>query len=148
MLSNTSKYAVRALIYMGIFAEKGGKIGIKKITSDLDIPSPFLGKILQSLVKNKILTSTKGPNGGFSLRKDPEEITLYDIIAIIDGEEFFTNCLVDLNACLDFRAKGGKACTIHNCFCDVRREIRDFYKQTTLATVAAEFIEKKELLKM
>ena len=148
MLSNTSKYAVRALIYLGIFAEKGGKIGIKKITSDLDIPSPFLGKILQSMVKNKILSSTKGPNGGFSLRKDPQEITLYEIITIIDGEEFFTNCLVDLKACLDFRAKGGQACTIHNCFCDVRKEIRDFYKQTTLATVAAEFIEKKELLKM
>ena len=148
MLSNTSKYAVRALIYMGIFAGRNEKIGIKKITSDLNIPSPFLGKILQSLVKNKILSSTKGPKGGFSLRKDPKEITLYEIITVFDGEEFFTNCLVDLDACLDFRAKGGKACTIHDCFCDVRRGIRDFYKQTTLATVAEEFIEKKNLLKM
>ena len=148
MLSNTSKYAVRALIYLGIFAEKGEKIGIKKISSDLKIPSPFLGKILQSLVKSKILCSTKGPNGGFGLGKDAENITLYDIIKTIDGEDFFTNCLVDLNACLDFRAQGGKACTIHCKFCDVRKEIRDFYKQTTLALVAAEFGEKKELLKM
>ena len=93
MLSITSKYAVRALIYLGIFAEKGEKIGIKKISSDLKIPSPFLGKILQCRVKNKILFSTKGPNGGFGLGKSSEDITLYDIIKTIDGEDFFTNCL-------------------------------------------------------
>ena len=59
MLSNTCKYAVRALIYLGKYSEGGTKIGIKKISSDLLIPTPFLGKILQNLVRQKILVSTK-----------------------------------------------------------------------------------------
>jgi DNA-binding IscR family transcriptional regulator len=55
MLSNTCKYAVRALIYLGKYSENGTKIGIKKISADLLIPTPFLGKILQNMVKKKIL---------------------------------------------------------------------------------------------
>ncbi len=96
MLSNTCKYAIRALIYLGNFSKNGEKIGIKKIAGDLDIPTPFLGKILQSLVKQKILSSTKGPNGGFGLGKPAGEITLYDIVKTVDGEDFFLNCLISL----------------------------------------------------
>jgi DNA-binding IscR family transcriptional regulator len=49
MLSNTCKYAIRALIYLGKNSADGTKIGIKKISNDLGIPTPFLGKILQIL---------------------------------------------------------------------------------------------------
>ena len=69
MLSNTCKYALRALIYLGKFSEENSRIGIKKIAEDLSLSSPFLGKILQNLVKQKLLVSTKGPNGGFALGK-------------------------------------------------------------------------------
>ena len=94
MLSNTCKYALRALIYLGKNSEKDYRIGIKKISEDLGLSSPFLGKILQNLVKQKLLVSTKGPNGGFALGKKPDQITLWDIVAKVDGEEFFTNCLI------------------------------------------------------
>lgn len=56
MLSNTCKYAIRALIYLGRYSKNGEKIGIKKIAGDLGMPTPFLGKILQNLVKHKILS--------------------------------------------------------------------------------------------
>nr|HPR60051.1 Rrf2 family transcriptional regulator [Prolixibacteraceae bacterium] len=72
MLSNTCKYAIRALIYLANYSKENKKIGIKKISEDLGIPSPFLGKILQSMAREKMLASTKGPNGGFSLGKAPE----------------------------------------------------------------------------
>ena len=62
MLSNTSKYAIRAVIYLALFAGKEKKIGIKQISTDLSIPTPFLGKILQTLAKHKLLSSTKGPH--------------------------------------------------------------------------------------
>ena len=45
---------------------------LKQISSDLDLPTPFLAKILQQLAKQKILSSSKGPHGGFSLLKDPQ----------------------------------------------------------------------------
>ena len=67
MISNTSRYAIRALIYLAVRTKNKEKIGIKKIADELQIPSPFLGKILQTLVKQSILASTKGPNGGFGV---------------------------------------------------------------------------------
>jgi len=88
MLSNTCKYALRALIYLGKFSEEDKRIGIKKISEDLGLSSPFLGKILQNLVKQKLLVSTKGPNGGFALAKDASEITLWDIVIKVMAKSF------------------------------------------------------------
>ena len=80
MLSNTSRYAIRAVIYLALKSKDESKIGIKTISKDLDIPTPFLGKILQTLAKHKILSSTKGPHGGFGLGRNP-----YDISFAMDG---------------------------------------------------------------
>jgi len=99
MISNTCKYGIRAIIYIAVNAEEGKKIGIKKISEDLDLPGPFLGKIMQTLAKNKLLVSVKGPNGGFSLARDPFDISLYDIVNIIDGDDVFHECLVGVKIC-------------------------------------------------
>ena len=96
MLSNTSKYAIRAVIYLSINAGEERKIGIKQISKDLNIPTPFLGKILQILAKHKLLSSTKGPHGGFGLGKKADEIKLIDVVNIIDGQDIFKKCLIRL----------------------------------------------------
>ncbi len=147
MLSNTCKYALRALIYLGKFSEEDKKIGIKRIANDLDIPTPFLGKILQNLVKQKVLSSTKGPNGGFGLGKQPEEISLYEIVSIVDGEDFFKNCLISLQPCSTHHEEG-KPCPVHNRFNDVREELCKFYKETSIATIIADMSGHEELIKM
>ena len=79
MISNTSKYAIRALIYLELYSSKEQKKGIKVIAGELDIPSPFLGKILQMLVKQQLLGSTKGPHGGFFLNKSAIDIPVMEI---------------------------------------------------------------------
>jgi len=87
------------MLYIAINSKDGEKIGIKRISEDLELPGPFLGKIMQTLAKNKLLTSVKGPHGGFSLAKDPKEISLYDIVKIIDGDEVFHECLIGVKIC-------------------------------------------------
>jgi Rrf2 family iron-sulfur cluster assembly transcriptional regulator len=86
MLSNSCRYGIRAVIYLASLPKTKGKTGIKQIAKDLELPTPFLAKILQQLAKQKILNSTKGPHGGFSLLKDSKSITLLDIVKTIDGE--------------------------------------------------------------
>ncbi len=113
MLSNTCKYAIRAVLYLAINEKGNQKIGIKKISEDLDMPSPFLGKILQVLSKNKLLNSTKGPHGGFSLGKDALKISLLDIVQVIDGLDFFHNCVIGVRICEDDDEKK-KLCPFHN----------------------------------
>jgi Rrf2 family protein len=112
MLSNTCKYAIRAVIYLAVNEKKDLKIGIKKISEELDIPAPFLGKILQVLSKNKILSSTKGPNGGFSLGRAASDIYLIDIVKVIDGLDFFDNCIIGMKVCAG-KKKNEKLCPFH-----------------------------------
>jgi Rrf2 family iron-sulfur cluster assembly transcriptional regulator len=147
MLSNTCKYAVRALIYLGKYSEDGTKIGIKKISSDLIIPTPFLGKILQNLVKQKILVSTKGPNGGFGLGKKASEISLYDIVRIVDGEDFFRNCLIGLQPCTTHVANE-KPCPVHARFGPIRAQLLKFYQETTIEGVLGDMSGLDDIIRL
>jgi len=147
MLSNTCKYAVRALIYLGKYSNDGTKIGIKKISSDLEIPTPFLGKILQNLVKQKILVSTKGPNGGFGLGKKPREISLYDIVRIVDGEDFFKNCLIGLQPC-STHAQNEKPCPVHTRFGPIRAQLMQFYQETSIEGVLGDITGLDDLIRL
>ncbi|HET6558508.1 MAG TPA: Rrf2 family transcriptional regulator [Prolixibacteraceae bacterium] len=147
MLSNTCKYAVRALIYLGKYSEQGTKIGIRKISSDLLIPTPFLGKILQNLVKQKILVSTKGPNGGFGLGKKTSEISLYDIVRIVDGDDFFRNCLIGLQPCTT-HAEEERPCPVHSRFGPIRAQLLLFYQETTIAAILGDMTGFEDLIRL
>jgi len=132
MLSNTSKYAIRATIYLALYARSEIKVGIKKIAGDLNIPSPFLAKILQVLVKRKVLSSTKGPNGGFSLIKDANKISLYEIVTIIDGNDVFHQCLISTRTCNE----NNIPCPVHTQYDPIRNEMIRLFKEQTIEDLA------------
>lgn len=133
MLSNSCIYGIRAVIYLASRPKTDSKTGIKKISSDLKLPAPFLAKILQQLAKQKILTSTKGPNGGFSFLKDPEKITLLDIVNTIDGRETFTRCIMHNGSCEG--VENEKHCVLHNDYEKPRRELYNLFSNTTINEV-------------
>ncbi len=137
MLSNTCKYAIRACIYLALNENLNKRIGIKKIADDLKIPMPFLGKILQTLAKNKILSSTKGPNGGFMLGKSPDKITLMDIVEIIDGKDFFESCAIGVADCSDHEDH----CPIHPYYSPIREQLKNLFVSTNISKLTSD-IEK------
>jgi Rrf2 family protein len=136
MLSNTSKYAIRATLYLALNARNGEKIGIKKISSELNIPSPFLSKILQVLAKRKLLSSNKGPNGGFSLAKESKKITLYDIVTVIDGNDIFHKCLISMRTCHE----DNTPCPIHQKYEPIRNEVIRLFMEQTIDDLAKDVI--------
>ncbi|HSH51217.1 MAG TPA: Rrf2 family transcriptional regulator [Bacteroidales bacterium] len=142
MLSNTCKYAIRAVIYLSLNGGEEKKIGIKKISEDLDIPTPFLGKILQTLAKNKLLKSTKGPHGGFGLAKPAKDITLLNIVEIIDGLDFFNTCLIGLRTCKP-TAHDDVQCPIHHKYEPISMQIYDLFNSETIENLKNE-IEASE----
>jgi len=133
MLSNTCKYAIRAVLYLAINCEEGMKIGIKQISKDLDIPTPFLGKILQSLAKHKLLSSTKGPNGGFGIGKDISTIYLMDIVEIIDGMDNFHKCVIGIKYC----SEQENPCALHTRYAGLREETRKIFETETIGQLSA-----------
>jgi Rrf2 family protein len=132
MLSNSCRYSIRAVIYLAKRYPDRSNVGIKEISGDLELPMPFLAKILQQLAKHKILNSTKGPNGGFSLLKKPESITLMEIVKIIDGEGIFKNCIIHDGSCADVR-RSKKTCPIHNDYQNIRASLITLFKNKSIA---------------
>ena len=141
MISTTCKYAIRAVIYIAVNNHKK-KIGIKKISLDLNIPSPFLGKILQTLAKHRILSSTKGPNGGFSLGLDAKDIYLMDIIDIIEGRDSFEKCAIGVKYCREQENK----CAVHKQYYKLREEMKQMFSSSNIFDLAQEIEKNKNSL--
>jgi len=143
MLSNTCKYAIRAVIYISLYANAERKVGIKKISEELDIPTPFLGKILQSLAKHKILDSVKGPNGGFCLARKADDINLMDIVDIIDGTNIFETCLIRTSKCSD-----GEPCAMHDKVSSTRAHIKNMFVTQSIQDLSSEFRKDKDRIRI
>ena len=131
MLSNSCRYGIRAVIYLASQPIANGKTGIKKVSNDLDLPTPFLAKILQQLAKQKILSSSKGPHGGFSLLKDPRNITLLDIVNSIDGNDIFTNCIMHKGTCEGAGAEK-RHCPLHDDYEKTRLDLIKLFSYKTI----------------
>jgi Rrf2 family protein len=83
-LSNAANYAIRALVHMANRKDNALLIS-REVALEEGIPDLYLMKVLRPLVTRGILRSIKGPNGGYSLARNPREITLLDILEAVDG---------------------------------------------------------------
>ena len=82
-LTTKSEYSLLALIY--ITRRKNGYLKIDDICSYYDIPKKYLEHLLVILKQNRILKAKRGAGGGYKLAKSPDEITVAEIIRIMDG---------------------------------------------------------------
>jgi Rrf2 family protein len=89
--------------------KEGQMTTIKEISSHLNIPFHFLGKIFQKLSRKGLLHSMKGVSGGFWLAKPAEEIVLMDIIIAVDGPDIMNLCVLGYKEC-----SVTEPCPMHN----------------------------------
>lgn len=99
MLSSSSKYAVNAVLYLAVHASENNKLRAKEIAEAIKVPSSFLAKILQTLSRENIISSSKGPTGGFFLSAGAEDLKLVEIIRVIDGMGRLEDCVLGLHRC-------------------------------------------------
>lgn len=85
-LSRTVDYAVRATIQLAQ-TEATSPIPCSQLAKDGQMPERFLLQILRNLVTHGILRSTRGVDGGYSLQRSPEQISLLDVIEAIEGPQ-------------------------------------------------------------
>lgn len=127
MFSTSCHYALQAMIFIALRSVDSKNVDLSTIAEELDIPKHFLSKILQILVKHKLLDSMKGPTGGFRLKKAPQDINLMQIVGVIDGLEVFSRCGIGFKECDD-----KNPCPIHFEFGQVREQVRDLFETKTL----------------
>jgi len=138
--SSACEYAIRAMTYVAQF-EPGTRLLARDISAHEHIPGPFLGKIFQTLVRAGLLKSSKGPGGGFSLAREPEAISLYDIYRAVDGDTYLDACAVGLARCSD-----DTPCPLHERWKPIRERIRNYLESTSLANMATATRQKRESL--
>jgi Rrf2 family protein len=83
-IGNSCQYGLMAVGYVATHS-KDGNIMSDTIAKEYKMPLEYLLKILQQLVRAGILNSKRGPHGGFTMGKDPDQITLLDIFDAMEG---------------------------------------------------------------
>jgi len=143
MLSNSCKYAIRSVIYLALYTDSKNKTGSKEVATKLNIPQPFLAKILQELTKKNIISSTKGPNGGFFLTDKNLKNSVLDIVNCIDGTDAFNTCFFGLRACTN-----EKPCPVHNTVKPFKDKIYLQLSKNTIVQFADEIRSGKSFISL
>ncbi len=141
MFSKACEYALKIMIYLCSIQDEGKLAGLKEIAKSIDSPEAFTAKILQQLVRSKLLTSVRGPAGGFKVSEGP--IALIDVVKAIDGEGLVTNCVLGLEEC-----SGDHPCPAHDKFIAVRDHLKGILLTTNLSDLKGGIIDGNRFLRL
>ncbi|MCA1971585.1 MAG: Rrf2 family transcriptional regulator [Caenispirillum sp.] len=135
VISQKAKYALRALLVL-TDAGVGESVLISDIAEGQRIPRKFLEQILLDLKHRGLLTSRRGKNGGYALLRTPDDITVGEIVRIVDGPLAPLPCLSRMayRRCEDCDSE--EACRIRRVFAEAHRANTAVLDGTTLAAMA------------
>ena len=132
MLSKKSKYAIRAVLYLCANSRGNGtKLNGKEVSEKLEMPLAFTVKILQELAKKDIISSAKGPGGGFYLSSKNCRSTLMDLLKVFGDDDYFTVCALGLKNCSD-----DHPCPIHDGIKKCRKEMDRIFQNKTIGEIS------------
>lgn len=132
-LTRAGEYAVRCMIYL---AHKGTGVQVSKqeIAGRTDIPTHFLAKIAQDLARANLIGIKQGAKGGYSLLKDPADISLLEVVEVMIGEICLNDCVGRPRSC-----KASNNCSVHRVWDEARNQLR-----ATLAAVSLSQLSEDE----
>ncbi|KGG79893.1 RrF2 family transcriptional regulator [Caloranaerobacter azorensis] len=118
-ITQEADYALRIILFLSK-AGMDTTVDAKNISKSENIPTRFTLKILRKLTKAGLTKSFRGVNGGYSLNRNPENITLKDVIEAIDGPIYVNRCQYDDKYCNLHRTN---TCDIHKALFKVRKKL-------------------------
>lgn len=131
------------MVFIATRSQQEMRVGLTDIAEEIDSPVSFTSKILQKLVKSKLLVSLKGPTGGFEIsKKNMDTITLAQIVSAIDGDSIYKGCGLGLRNCNEH-----KPCPLHFKFKRVRDGLKDMLEETSLTELTQDISKGITFLK-
>jgi Rrf2 family protein len=129
-LTREGDYGIRSVLYLARQPYK--KISfVTEISEEYKIPRSFLAKILQKLVKAKIVRSYRGVKGGFSLARQAREISVLEVLEAIEGKMALNICLVDRRSC-----EFNRHCPVHHVWAVAQSKVVDVLKKANFDDLA------------
>jgi Rrf2 family protein len=127
MLSQTSEHAIRALLFLAQRAE-GEAVPASRIAAALGAPANYLAKTLNALARQGLIASTRGPAGGFRLRRPAGRITLAEVDDAFGEVRLQATCMLGDRPC-----SGRAPCRAHARWEQVCEQVRAPLRSTTIA---------------
>ena len=131
-LSTKGRYGVRAMFDLALHSGDGA-IALKSVAQREHISEKYLEHLFASLKKAGLIRSVRGAQGGYRLARSPEDITLGDIIRVLEGPIAPTECVVDDDG--EEKCERSSDCVMRSIWTDVRDQINGILDDITLAQI-------------
>ena len=128
-LTTKGRYAVTAVLDLS-FHQNKGPVSLAEISERQNISLSYLEQLFARLRRNNIVVSTRGPGGGYSLSRTPDEISMAEIIVSVDESYDATSCGSDKS---DGGCSGVQQCLTHDLWSELSQEIHNFLSGISLA---------------
>ena len=130
MISQTVEYALRAVVTL---AQQGpNPCTAQQISATTQVPSAYLSKMMQGMVRANIVTSKRGLHGGFVLAKDPGELTVLDVVNAVEPIQRIRQCPLDISD------HSGRLCPLHLRLDNAMAMVEDSFRNTLVADLLAQ----------
>ena len=129
-LTREADYGIRSVLFLARQPYKKVSF-VTEISEDYKIPRSFLAKILQKLVKGKIVRSYRGVKGGFSLARQARDITVLDVLEAIEGKVALNVCIADKKQC-----EFNRHCPIHSVWAIAQTKVVEVLKKANFEDLA------------
>jgi Rrf2 family transcriptional regulator, iron-sulfur cluster assembly transcription factor len=134
MFTKACEYGIRSTIFIALKSHRNERCGLHDIATEIDSPEAYTAKILQLLVHNGIIESSKGPGGGYFMSKwAAERVNLANIIEVYEGDWLGKRCGMGLSDCSE-----DHPCPIHYQFKPIRENLKNMLMQATIYNLANE----------
>ncbi len=127
VFSQTVEYAMRAMLALA--AGDGTPMTTRVIAEAMKVPQSYLSKVLQSLVRARLVFSSRGLRGGFVLVRKPEQINMLEILNAVNPIQRITSCPLDTDS------KISDLCPLHRRLDHAMGLVEDAFSGTTLAEI-------------
>lgn len=131
-ISTKGEYGIRAMLYLAVHADQG-TVTSHEVAQHQGIPEPYLRQILALLSKNHLIHSNRGPQGGHSLARPADEISVRDILLTLEGQTTSVDHILSLPCKIDV---GTEHCVIREMLLEVKQAVEKILAATTLENLA------------
>jgi Rrf2 family protein len=131
-ITRQADYALRAMLYLAQL-EPTQRAATSQIAEEQHIPPSFLAKIISQLSIAGLIHTSRGARGGVSLARQPEEVTVLEVVEAIDGPISLNECTHSSGACAF-----GETCPLRPLWCETQAELVQRLRTTTFAQFVAQ----------
>ena len=134
-ISTKGRYGIRALIDLVINSECGS-VTLKGISERQEISERYLEQIFSLLRKSGLIIGKKGAQGGYTLTKHPNEITLGEILKVLEGDLL----LIDVK---EYEANEMEGFVNREIWSEINKKINDYFESITLEEIVNKYKKEK-----